>query len=67
MEAERNVMDKEISEQFTEQLHRYVRERLIAAEKEILETDVISDAIMKEMRNSACLALRFRRNMVALA
>ena len=50
MEAERNVMDKEIFEQFTEQLQRYVHERLIAAEKEILETDVIPDAIMAEMR-----------------
>ena len=67
MEAERNVMDKEIFEQFTQQSQRYVRERLIAAEKEILETDVIPDAIMAEMRNSACLALPFRKNIVARA
>ena len=60
-------MDKEIVEQFTEQLQPNVRERLIAAEREILEPDVIPYAIMAEMRNSACLALRFRKHMVALA
>lgn len=60
-------MDKEIFEQFAEQSQRNVRERLIAAEKEILETDVIPDAMMAEKRNSACLASPFRKNIVALA
>ena len=60
-------MGKEIFEQFIEQSQRYVRKRLIAAEKAILETDVIHDAMMAEMRNSACLALPFRKNIVALA
>jgi acyl-CoA dehydrogenase len=32
-------MDNDIFEQFTEQLRRYIRERLIPAEKEVLEGD----------------------------
>ena len=42
-------MDADIFEQFTEQLHRYVRERLIPAEKQVLETDLIPDDILDEM------------------
>ena len=34
-------MDTDVFEQFIEQLQRYVRERLIPAEKEILETETI--------------------------
>ena len=43
-------MDAEIFDQFIEQLHRYVRERLIPAEKQVLETDLIPDDILDEMR-----------------
>ncbi|MFM5883972.1 MAG: acyl-CoA dehydrogenase family protein [Novosphingobium sp.] len=43
-------MDPDVFDQFIEQLHRYVRERLVPAEKEILETDRIPDDIMAEMR-----------------
>ncbi|WP_296678492.1 acyl-CoA dehydrogenase family protein [Novosphingobium sp.] len=43
-------MDADVFDQFIEQLHRYVRERLVPAEKEILETDRIPDDIMAEMR-----------------
>jgi hypothetical protein len=41
-------MDNDIFEQFTEQLRRYIRERLIPAEKEVLETEMIPEAIMAE-------------------
>ena len=39
-------MDTDVFEQFIEQLQRYVRERLIPAEKEILETETIPEAIV---------------------
>ena len=35
-------MDADVFEQFIEQLQRYVRERLIPAEKQIIETDLIA-------------------------
>ena len=41
-------MDTDIFDQFIEQLQRYVRERLLPAEKEILETDKIPESIMTE-------------------
>ena len=44
-------MDPDVFDQFIEQLQRYVRERLVPAEKEILETDRIPDDIMAEMRD----------------
>lgn len=50
-------MDADIFEQFIDQLERYVRERLISAEKEILETDVIPDAIVNEMRDLGLFGL----------
>ncbi len=43
-------MDADVFEAFIDQLHRYVRERLIPAEKQIIETDRIPDDILKEMR-----------------
>ncbi len=43
-------MDPEIFDQFIDQLRRYVRERLIPAEPEIIETDRIPDEIVEEMR-----------------
>jgi hypothetical protein len=49
-------MDADIFEQFTEQLHRYVRERLIPAEKQVLETDLIPDDILDEMRQLGLFA-----------
>lgn len=51
------MMDADIFEQFIDQLERYVRERLIPAEKEILETDVIPDAIVNEMRDLGLFGL----------
>lgn len=50
-------MDADVFEQFIEQLHRYVRERLILAEKEIIETDLIPDAILQEMRDMGLFGL----------
>ena len=50
-------MDNDIFEQFIVQLQRYVRERLIPAEKEILETDVIPDPILAEMREMVLFGL----------
>ncbi|HMT44214.1 MAG TPA: acyl-CoA dehydrogenase family protein [Chakrabartia sp.] len=50
-------MDADIFEQFIEQLQRYVRERLIPAEKEIIETDMIPDAILNEMRDMGLFGL----------
>ncbi|MEY3658206.1 MAG: hypothetical protein RL425_967, partial [Pseudomonadota bacterium] len=49
--------DAEIFDQFIEQLHRYVRERLIPAEKQVLETDLIPDDILDEMRQLGLFGL----------
>jgi acyl-CoA dehydrogenase len=50
-------MDAETFDQFIDQLQRYVRERLIPAEKQILETDLIPDDILKEMREMGLFGL----------
>ena len=50
-------MDTDVFEQFIEQLHRYVRERLIPAEREIIETDRIPDDILNEMRDMGLFGL----------
>ena len=50
-------MDADVFDQFIEQLHRYVRERLIPAEKQILETDLIPDEILAEMRDMGLFGL----------
>ena len=43
-------MDAESFEQFIEQLERYVRERLIPAEREVIENDAIPADIVEEMK-----------------
>jgi len=43
-------MDTETFEQFAEQLQRYVRERLIPAEKDVIEQDRVPEDILNEMR-----------------
>jgi acyl-CoA dehydrogenase len=43
-------MDADTFDQFIDQLRRYVRERLIPAEREIIEKDAIPDDIVAEMR-----------------
>ncbi|MBN8839585.1 MAG: acyl-CoA dehydrogenase family protein [Sphingomonadales bacterium] len=50
-------MDADVFEQFIEQLQRYVRERLIPAEREIIETDQIPDDILAEMREMGLFGL----------
>jgi acyl-CoA dehydrogenase len=50
-------MDPEIFTAFTDQLHRYVRERLIPAEKAIVETDQIPADILAEMRDMGLFGL----------
>lgn len=51
------MMDADIFDQFIDQLERYVRERLIPAEKDIFETNVIPDAIVDEMREMGLFGL----------
>jgi acyl-CoA dehydrogenase len=43
-------MEPETFEAFVDQLDRYVRERLIPAESEVIETDAVPPAILDEMR-----------------
>ena len=50
-------MDAETFDQFIDQLRRYVRERLIPAEKTILQTDQIPEDILGEMRDMGLFAL----------
>jgi acyl-CoA dehydrogenase len=50
-------MDAETFDAFIDQLHRYVRERLIPAEKAIAETDLIPDDILTEMRDMGLFGL----------
>jgi acyl-CoA dehydrogenase len=57
MTASNPGMDADIFNQFIEQLQRYVRERLIPAETDVLETGFIPDAILDEMRNMGLFGL----------
>ncbi|SCW47057.1 acyl-CoA dehydrogenase [Sphingobium faniae] len=50
-------MDAETFEQFIDQLQRYVRERLIPAEREIIEADEIPADIVQEMRDMGLFGL----------
>ncbi len=50
-------MDAETFEQFMEQLTRYVRERLIPAERETVETDAVPDDILAEMKEMGLFGL----------
>jgi acyl-CoA dehydrogenase len=50
-------MDPDLFEQFIDQLDRYVRERLIPAERETIENDRIPDAIVQEMREMGLFGL----------
>lgn len=52
-----NGMDPEIFEQFIEQLERYVRERLIPAEKDVIANDRIPDDIVQEMKDMGLFGL----------
>lgn len=50
-------MDAELFEQFIDQLERYVRERLIPAEREVIENDSIPEPILTEMRDMGLFGL----------
>jgi len=50
-------MDEDIFAAFIEQLHRYVRERLIPAEAQVIAEDRIPDAILNEMREMGLFGL----------
>ena len=50
-------MDPELFEQFIDQLERYVRERLIPAEREVIAADRIPDEIVNEMREMGLFGL----------
>lgn len=50
-------MDPEVFEQFHEQLKRYVRERLIPAEAQVIAEDKIPDDILAEMREMGLFGL----------
>ncbi len=50
-------MDAETFDAFINQLRRYVRERLIPAEKAIVETDLIPDDVLAEMRDMGLFGL----------
>ena len=50
-------MDSEIFDQFLDQLERYVRERLIPAEKDMIANDRIPDEIIDEMREMGLFGL----------
>jgi len=50
-------MDPESFEQFIEQLDRYVRERLIPAEREVIGNDRLPDDIVEEMKEMGLFGL----------
>jgi acyl-CoA dehydrogenase len=57
MKAATPGMDSDVFDQFIEQLRRYVRERLIPAEREIIESDEIPADIVREMRDMGLFGL----------
>ncbi len=50
-------MDADTFEQFIDQLERYVRERLIPAERDTIENDRIPDDILQEMKDMGLFGL----------
>lgn len=50
-------MDEDVFEQFAEQLKRYVRERLIPAEEQVIANDAIPSEIVDEMREMGLFGL----------
>ena len=57
MTSRNSGMDAETFDQFIDQLRRYVRERLIPAEREIIEADCIPTKIVDEMRDMGLFGL----------
>ncbi len=50
-------MEADVFQQFIDQLRRYVRQRLIPAEREIIETDQIPSEIVQEIRDLGLFGL----------
>ncbi|MDG6080134.1 acyl-CoA dehydrogenase [Erythrobacter litoralis] len=50
-------MDADVFEQFHEQLERYVRERLLPAEKDVIANDKIPEEIVEEMKEMGLFGL----------
>ena len=50
-------MDSDTFEQFTEQLERYVRERLIPSERSVIEADALPEDIVAEMKDMGLFGL----------
>jgi len=50
-------MDADVFDPFIDQLRRYVRERLIPAEAQVIAEDKVPDAILSEMRDMGLFAL----------
>ena len=50
-------MDSDVFDQFLEQLERYVRERLIPAEAQVIEDDKVPDDILAEMKDMGLFGL----------
>ncbi|MEO5598468.1 MAG: acyl-CoA dehydrogenase family protein [Novosphingobium sp.] len=55
--ASKTGMDADTFEAFLNQLGRFIRERLIPAEKEVIEANRVPDAILAEMRDMGLFAL----------
>lgn len=51
------AMDAEVFEQFLEQLQRFVRERLLPAEQQVIEADALPEEIVQEMRDLGLFGL----------
>ncbi len=60
-------MDPEIFDQFIEQLRRYVRERLIPAEEDVIAQDRIPDDILAEMRDMGLFGITIPKSSAAPA
>lgn len=57
MPAPNTGMDPETFDQFHDQLQRYVRERLIPAERELIENDAVPPDIVREMKDMGLFGL----------
>ena len=55
--ADNPGMDPDTFDQFLEQLDRYVRERLIPAEKDVIENDALPPEIIEEMKEMGLFGL----------
>ncbi len=57
------ALDPEIFDTLIDTIRRFVRERLRPLEGDVEAADAIPDAVIEEMKGSACSACRSPRNM----